>query len=275
MWVAPNFLIAGHIKFLMERRWAKLQRDDKMLEKEGFGDLTRLELEKACQMRGMRWVDNSDALADQLQGWVDLSVNAAIPYHTLFFVKPTANNLADSIRSCPVDARRKLLGMQRLPREVQDALDRICDNVEPKDAETLEQSESTIALARRVEKIERDVMKSSTVDDLEVKRAIAEHFATEAVRDNCWKSIHDKYNGKVTVSTAVECVASAIHQSTHSVSNVFDGFEMGEGGKELAPTAFAALIARCRDDVAAAQEAQKAKQAADQHGHPAEDKKKK
>ena len=245
--ILPNSLLASPMKHRLQKKWEKLGADDDLLEKEGLADLTRDELEKVCQVRGMRWVDNTEALEEQVQAWISLSADPLVPYHTLFFFKPTANSLQDSLKTCPKEARQKLLGMQQLPDSVKEGLDRLCEKIDSKGEQELNQEESTASRARRVAKIVQDAEKSGNELDQTILPPIVEYLNA--------KNIEELYNeieaehGKVTISTTIEYLASDIHASSHIVSNVFDAMEMGDGSTLVTKSALAGLVARCKEQL--------------------------
>lgn len=229
--------------------WTKLHQDDMLLKQEGIGDLTRDELEKACQQRGMRWADKTDALGDQLRSWIVLAADPVVPYQTLFFFKPTANSLERSMETCPMEQRKKLLRIQgNLPPAVQDTLQRLCENVEATPQESLELAEeSADERRRRLQKLSSEAkVTTSDIDDQRANEAIAAFLGDEARIAAHYQALLDKH-GKVTVAVMIEFLARQTQHSSHVISNVFDAFEMGDGSTEVTLPMMNALAARCRE----------------------------
>lgn len=74
------FVSLAILFFQIEMRLRHLKTDDKLIIKEGLGNMTVQELQVACKERGMRALGLSEAtLRRQLQEWLDLSQNAKVP----------------------------------------------------------------------------------------------------------------------------------------------------------------------------------------------------
>lgn len=68
------------LRFQLRMRLRNLKLDDKMIMKEGIDSLTVPELQAACRARGMRALGMpEDRLKDQLQQWLELSLDEQIP----------------------------------------------------------------------------------------------------------------------------------------------------------------------------------------------------
>lgn len=68
------------LRYQIHHRMQQLKRDDKLIQAEGVDTLNTLELQQACQSRGIRTIGVSTGhLRDELTQWLDLHLNHHIP----------------------------------------------------------------------------------------------------------------------------------------------------------------------------------------------------
>lgn len=71
---------SAFLRFQLEMKLRNLAADDRVIKKEGLEFLNLSELQNACRARGMRAYGLSeDQLKQQLQEWIDLSLNDKVP----------------------------------------------------------------------------------------------------------------------------------------------------------------------------------------------------
>lgn len=257
--VLPRQVAVKRLRSDILSHYWKLKQDDQVIRNEGITTLTHDELQKACQARGMRWVDNEEALVQQLEWWISLSTDPKIPYNTLFWLKPTANSLRRSMEALPVEQRRKLLGIMHLPPHVQEQMENLCEKVEKHQEKELVEEVNADALAAMAEEIDDEERRVERLgkSNIAVQKAIGEYLCT----DERLLKLYDEIlvaEGRVTNANVIDYLASDIKLSSHLVSTVFDDLEMGPGKKPMTIAKLRSLAAHCRESAAtAASEASK------------------
>lgn len=98
------------LRFQLRMKLRSLAADDKMIMKEGIDSLTLAEVQQACRARGMRAYGMSEErLRNQLQQWLDLSLNEKVPPSLLLLSRalmlpetiPTEDKLKATISALP------------------------------------------------------------------------------------------------------------------------------------------------------------------------------
>lgn len=264
----PTFLVAPLIRRGILRHYHALREDDRLLRVEGFDDLTKEELTKANQVRGMRWMENKDTLQVQLEWWSGLARDPSVPYNTLFWLQPTRYSLRKTMNSLPVEQRRQLLGIQNLPESVRSSLEALCDTVDTV-SKIEDEPDSADQIVEKIEVMTDSVNKSDADAVLEDAQVTIGTYLTE---DNVNRMFEKLQKGKleeepVILSDVIECIGQETHNSSHVVSTLFDAFDYSSGSKLITAKAVVAIGARCREAAkkveartAAAEGAEKAKQ---------------
>jgi LETM1 and EF-hand domain-containing protein 1 len=231
----------------------KMKADDTLLQEEGLSMLTRDELEKANHARGMRWVDDDAALIAQLQDWIALSHDEAVPYHTLFFVKPTYHTLKQSMRSLPLDTRRKLLGIMTgtLPVHLADSMAELVEKVDKHDEAEFDASQATPEeIAGRAENTANIYMASMQELKNHDRDAVLKYFKARKIDDMYTelKATSKCGTGKVTVAATIDHLAAHAKVSRHVISTLFDALEVSDHTALLKRSSFTALLSRIKDE---------------------------
>ena len=242
--IVPRSFSRRHALIALTRRFQQLRQEDATCQP--VSELSVEQLVRMCLQRNLAWSADAFALRSQLHAWMKLSANAMVPYHLLFVAKPRGEGLRCAVRTLPVDARRHVLGIDRiLPRQAQDTIYHICEKVEPHDRRELRATDDTEAIVRRIRVMQGDAEAiESDLNPKEVREAVAEYLEPKNV-DDLHAEIQSRH-GKVTVATTVEYLAQDIHFSSHIVSNLFDALEMGDGGRIMTRSMLSSLAARCR-----------------------------
>ena len=246
----PSRFLEKELRKTILNHYYKLKQDDQVLRKEGLAELTYDELQKACQARGMRWVDDEDTLLQQLEWWVNLSTDAGgrIPFNTLFWIKPTGKSLRKSMEGLPIEQRRQLLGIMHLPPVVREQMEDLVEKVEKHQDRELDAELETDELAAKADDIPADIERAEKLSRVTVvvETAIAEYLATDDKLIHLYDEILEK-EGRVTISNMIDYLAADIHHSAHMVSTVFDELEMGEGKKVMTISKLRSLRAHCKE----------------------------
>lgn len=244
----PTKLSARFLRRAIIRHYHKVREDDRLLRVEGMDDLTKEELVKANLMRGMRWTEKPETLRVQLEWWSALARDPNVPYNTLFWVKPVRYSLKKSMNNLPVAQRSQLLGIQNLPESVRASLETLCNTVDTV-AKIDEGPTTADSIAERVESITDSAKKGDEDIDLAGLQVQIGEYLTE---ENVTKMYEKLSSGKleeedsVLTSDVIEYIGHATHNSTHSVSILFDAFDYDAGSKPITDKALLAIGARCR-----------------------------
>ncbi|KAL7669436.1 hypothetical protein ACOME3_010090 [Neoechinorhynchus agilis] len=103
--LGPNMMLRG----LIHSRINRLERDDRLILRDGIDTLTTNELQRACHDRGMAYFGlTDDRLRFQLKQWTDFSLNRKVPISLLllsraFFYAPRSLPVFD-IEKQPIEA---------------------------------------------------------------------------------------------------------------------------------------------------------------------------
>ncbi|CAN4114933.1 unnamed protein product [Withania somnifera] len=69
----------AYLRFMLRKRLQKIKNDDKMIRAEGIESLSEDELRQACRERGLLGLLSVEEMRQQLQDWLDLSLNHSVP----------------------------------------------------------------------------------------------------------------------------------------------------------------------------------------------------
>lgn len=69
----------AYLRFMLRDKLRQIKEDDKMIQAEGVESLTEAELRQACRDRGMLGLLSVEEMRQQLQDWLDLSLNHSVP----------------------------------------------------------------------------------------------------------------------------------------------------------------------------------------------------
>lgn len=69
----------AYLRFMLRDKLRQIKEDDKMIQVEGVESLTEAELRQACRDRGMLGLLSVEEMRQQLQDWLDLSLNHSVP----------------------------------------------------------------------------------------------------------------------------------------------------------------------------------------------------
>lgn len=105
-----TFATTNILRFQLHMKLRSLAADDHVINREGVDSLDIMELQQACKSRGMRaYGMTPDKMRQQLQQWIDLSLNEKVPQTLLLMSRalmvsdeiPTSEQLKETIRSLP------------------------------------------------------------------------------------------------------------------------------------------------------------------------------
>nr|KJB38026.1 hypothetical protein B456_006G232800 [Gossypium raimondii] len=101
---------------MLRKRLQWIKKDDKLIQGEGVESLSEAELRQGCRERGMLGVLSVEEIRQQLQDWIDLSLNHRVPSSLLILSR--AFIVSGKLK--PEDAVRATLSS--LPDEVVDTI---------------------------------------------------------------------------------------------------------------------------------------------------------
>ncbi|RCV07229.1 hypothetical protein SETIT_1G227400v2 [Setaria italica] len=69
----------NYLRFMLRKKLQDIKKDDKMIQAEGVESLSEEELRQACRERGLLGLLSTEEMRQQLQDWLDLSLNHSVP----------------------------------------------------------------------------------------------------------------------------------------------------------------------------------------------------
>lgn len=165
---------SNFLRFQLRMKLRSLAADDRMIQREGVESLTTPELQAACRSRGMRAYGLSDdQLRQQLNEWIDLSLNEKVPPSLLLLSRammlpenvPTTEKLKASISSLPdaaaiqtraaigekegkIDNRTQIEIIRDEQRKIKEELEELKELEQTKKAETAAEKEVLLDTAK-------------------------------------------------------------------------------------------------------------------------------
>ncbi|KAB2067428.1 hypothetical protein ES319_A09G225300v1 [Gossypium barbadense] len=171
---APNEEIIGFAKLFNDDltldNISRIKKDDKLIPGEGMESLSEAELRQGCREQGMLGVLSVEEIRQQLQDWIDLSLNHRVPSSLLILsrayivsgklnpedaVRATLSSLLDEVVNTiivtalpsedPVSERRRKLEYLKMQEELIKVEKGRCSEVEEKEREELERMKESKA----------------------------------------------------------------------------------------------------------------------------------
>ncbi|KAK8556487.1 hypothetical protein V6N12_002888 [Hibiscus sabdariffa] len=115
MGISP-FGTDAYLRYMLWKRLQRIKNDDKLIQAEGVDSLSEAELREDCRERRMLGTLSVEEMRQQLQDWLDLSLNHAVPSSLLILSR--AFTVSGKLK--PEDAVRATLSS--LPDEVVDTV---------------------------------------------------------------------------------------------------------------------------------------------------------
>ncbi|KAH1089464.1 hypothetical protein J1N35_016721 [Gossypium stocksii] len=78
----------AYLRYILRKRLQWIKKDDKLIQGEGVESLSEAELRPGCRERGMLEVLSVEEMCQQLQDWIDLSLNHRVPSSLLILLGP-------------------------------------------------------------------------------------------------------------------------------------------------------------------------------------------
>ncbi|TYH03830.1 hypothetical protein ES288_A09G249800v1 [Gossypium darwinii] len=153
----------AYLRYMLRKRLQWIKKDDKLIPGEGMESLSEAELRQGCREQGMLGVLSVEEIRQQLQDWIDLSLNHRVPSSLLILsrayivsgklnpedaVRATLSSLLDEVVNTiivtalpsedPVSERRRKLEYLKMQEE-------LIKEVEEKEREELERMKESKA----------------------------------------------------------------------------------------------------------------------------------
>ncbi|XP_010511449.1 PREDICTED: LETM1 and EF-hand domain-containing protein 1, mitochondrial [Camelina sativa] len=208
MGISP-FGTDAYLRYMLRKRLQEIKKDDKLIKAEGLESLTEAELRQACRYRGMLQLGSVEKMREQLNDWLDLSLNHSVPSSLLILSR--SFSMAGKLK--PEEAVQATLSS--LPDEVVDTVGVTAlsseDSVSERKRklEYLEMQEELIKEEEEEEEEEMAKMKESASSQKDV--ALDEMMASTAkdANEQAKAKTLEKHEQLCELSRALAVLASA------------------------------------------------------------------
>ncbi|XP_054812753.1 uncharacterized protein LOC129313555 isoform X2 [Prosopis cineraria] len=207
MGISP-FGTDAYLRYMLRKRLQRIKEDDMLIQAEGVDSLSEAELREDCRERGMLGLLSVEEMRQQLQDWLDLSLNHSVPSSLLILSRA----FTVSGRLKPEEAVQATLSS--LPDEVVDTVGVISlpsgDSVSERrrKLEFLEMQEELIKEEEEREEVEQAKMESKSGQDNMALKEINISTALEAQQLARAKAL-EKQEQLCEISRALAVLASA------------------------------------------------------------------
>jgi len=111
--ILPDGMMEARLRHLLDSELKRREEDDRCMDSTNIAKMTFQELEHECARRKIRWIGPPEALQQQLQQWLSLSLDPEVPDHLLLFLFPNATE-SDVMLSCLTkDEQDHILGLAK------------------------------------------------------------------------------------------------------------------------------------------------------------------
>ncbi|XP_061368540.1 uncharacterized protein LOC133311501 [Gastrolobium bilobum] len=207
----------AYLRFMLRKRLQEIKNDDKLIQEEGVESLSEAELRQACRDRGLLGLLSVEEMRQQLNDWLDLSLNHSLPSSLLILSR--AFSVSGKVR--PEEAVQATLSS--LPDEVVDTVG----------VTTLPSEDSVSERKRKLEFLE---MQEELIKEEEVKEEEQQTKVTESIGNE--RDLTMKEMASTTKQAKEEVKTKALEKREH----------LCELSRALAVLASASSVSREREE---------------------------